>query len=127
MGRGKIELGKKGENLAVGFLRKKGYRIVAANFRSPLGEIDLVAQEGDVTVFVEVKTRSSVEYGMPQESVTSAKQIQILKTALIYLKKNNLGSGNYRFDVVSVIMDSDGGVKSLELIKDAFEPDTRYG
>jgi putative endonuclease len=127
MGKARIELGEKGENLAVDFLRKKGYRIVATNFRSPLGEVDLVAQERDTTVFVEVKTRRSVQYGTPQESVTCAKQSRIVKTALSYLKKNNLGNGNYRFDVVAVVIDRGGGVKSMELIKDAFEPDGWYG
>ncbi len=127
MGRARVELGEKGENLAVKFLRRKGYRIVATNFRSLLGEVDLVAQEGDTTVFVEVKTRRSIEYGVPQESITSNKQAQILKTALIYLKKNNLGGGNYRFDVVSIVIGPGGKIKSLELIKDAFEPDGWYG
>ena len=127
MGRARVELGKKGEKLAVDFLRKKGYRIVATNFRSPLGEVDLVAQEGDTTIFVEVKTRKSVECGMPQESITPAKQSQILKTALMYLKKNSLGNGNYRFDVVSIIIGPGGKLKSLELIKNAFEPDAWYG
>lgn len=127
VGRERVELGQKGEKLAVNFLLKKGYRIVATNFRSPLGEVDLVAQDGDTTVFVEVKTRRSLEYGMPQESITSRKKAQILKTALIYLKKNNLGGGNYRFDVVSVVMDPDGKIKSLELIENAFEPDVSYG
>ena len=127
MGKARIELGEKGENLAVDFLRKKGYRIVATNFRSPLGEVDLVAQERDTTVFVEVKTQRSLQYGTPQESVTCAKQSRIVKTALSYLKKNNLGNGNYRFDVVSVVIDRVGGVKSLELIRDAFEPDGWYG
>ena len=127
MGRARIELGEKGEELTVSFLQERGYRIVANNFRSPLGEVDLVAQEGDTTVFVEVKTRRSLAYGVPQESVTSMKQAQILKTALIYLKKNNLGNGNYRFDVVSVVIGPDGEVKSIELIKDAFEPDAWYG
>jgi len=127
MGRARVELGEEGECLAVDFLRKKGYRIVATNFRSPLGEVDLIAQEGDTTVFVEVKTRRSLKCGMPQESVTSAKQARILKTALIYLKNNNLGNGNYRFDVVSIIMGSDGKIQTLELIKDTFEPDAWYG
>ncbi len=123
MGRARVELGEKGEKLAVDFLRKKGYRIVATNFRSPLGEVDLVAQEGDTTIFVEVKTRKSVECGMPQESITRAKQSQILKTALMYLKKNGLGNGNYRFDVVSILFKEDDNKPDIELFESAFTAD----
>ena len=126
-GKTKIELGERGESLAVDFLRKQGYRIAATNFRSPLGEVDVVAQDGNTTVFIEVKTRRSVKTGMPQESVTLWKQGQILKTALVYLKRNNLLQGNYRFDVVSVVIGSGDEVRNLELIKNAFEPDARYG
>lgn len=127
MGKAEIRLGEQGENLAVDFLRKQGYRIAATNFRSPLGEVDVIAQDGNTTVFIEVKTRRSVKTGMPQESVTQRKQDQILKTALVYLKRNNLVQGNYRFDVVSVVVGSGDEIRNLELIKNAFEPDARYG
>jgi putative endonuclease len=122
MGKAKIELGERGENIALDFLRKNGYHILAENFRSPLGEIDLVAREGAETVFVEVKTRRSLEFGMPEESVTSGKQKQILKSALIYLKGKGFHEVNCRFDVISIIVDNNGKVKRLKLIKNAFEP-----
>lgn len=122
MGKEKIELGERGENIALDFLRKNGYHILAANFRSPLGEIDLVAREGAETVFVEVKTRRSLKFGMPEESVTSGKQKQILKAALFYLKGKSFHEVNCRFDVVSIVVDNNGKVKRLRLIKNAFEP-----
>ena len=122
MGRAKIELGERGEKLAVDFLRKKGYHIVTVNFRCRLGEIDLIAREGNTTVFVEVKTRGSLEFGMPEESVTSGKQKQILKAALFYLKGKSLLDVNCRFDVVSIVVENNGKVKRLSLIKNAFEP-----
>lgn len=122
MGKEKIELGERGENIALDFLRKKGYHILAANFRSPLGEIDLVARESAETVFVEVKTRRSLEFGMPEESVTSRKQKQILRAALFYLKRKSFHEVNCRFDVVSIVVDNNGKVKRLKLIKNAFEP-----
>ncbi len=122
MGKAKIELGERGENIALDFLRKNGYHILAENFRSPLGEIDLIVREGAETVFVEVKTRRSLEFGMPEESVTSGKQKQILKSALIYLKGKGFHEINCRFDVISIVVDNNGKVKRLKLIKNAFEP-----
>ncbi len=122
MGKAKIELGERGENIALDFLRKNGYHILAENFRSPLGEIDLIVREGAETVFVEVKTRRSLEFGMPEESVTSGKQKQILKSALIYLKGKGFHEINCRCDVISVAVDNNGKVKRLKLIKNAFEP-----
>jgi len=82
----KIQLGQIGEEAAVTFLKQQGYQIVEQNFRNQLGEIDIVAYEGDTICFVEVKTRRSDIFGSPFESVTPAKQRKIAQVALSYLK-----------------------------------------
>ncbi len=113
-----LTLGKSGEELAAGLLKKNGYRILARNYKTRLGEIDIVASDKDTLCFVEVKTRRSDKHGLPQEAVTGFKQRQISKAALIYLKENNLWDKKARFDVVSVICS--GSTPQLDLTKDAF-------
>ncbi|HXX57941.1 MAG TPA: YraN family protein [Thermodesulfovibrionales bacterium] len=110
--------GIKGEELAVRFLRKKGYRILRKNFRSPVGEIDIIAEEGKTIVFVEVKTRTDDSFGHPFEAVDTRKKEKLRRAALSYLKqcKEELPS---RFDVLSIEMD--GGKSRIEHIIDAFE------
>ncbi len=115
----KIKLGRKGERVAYGFLRKKGYRILAANFSCPLGEIDLIAEDspGEI-VFIEVKTRKDFSYGMPEESITKKKKKQLIKTALFYLKRYGLTENPCRFDIVAISFI--GERLDIKLIKDAF-------
>ena len=113
-----VKLGKKGEGLAVKFLRKKGYRIKECNFKTRLGEIDIIAGDGNILVFVEVKTRESLEYGHPFEAVNTRKRNKIASVALLYLKKLE-EIPPCRFDVVSVYMNN--GKPECELIRDAFE------
>lgn len=120
MGSKEISLGEQGEKLAVKHLKKKGYAIRARNFRTRLGEVDIIAADGDYVVFVEVKTRSSTRFGMPFEAVTVAKQKQLSKVALEYLAQHNLTESPARFDVVSILI-SDGAKPAIELIKNAFE------
>jgi putative endonuclease len=113
-------LGKKGEDLAAAYLKKKcGYRIVERNYRCVFGEMDIVAKDQDVLSFVEVKTRGSKEYGAPQESVTKRKQHQISKVALEFINRHNAHHMKARFDVVAVSILPQG--ERVELIKDAFE------
>jgi len=114
------KLGKLGEDLAASYLEKKGYLIKERNFRFRAGEIDIVALDDDVLVFVEVKSRSGVEYGSPAEAVTFRKQQQIAKTALFYINKHELHNFNARFDVVSVLINGTQAAQ-IELIKNAFE------
>lgn len=127
MGKARVDLGKRGEDIAVAFLQNKGYRIITRNFRSPLGEIDVVAEERKVKVFVEVKTRTSLVHGLPEESITEQKKQHMVRAALMYLKQKGWGAGNYRFDVVAIVMGAGGKAKSIELIKDAFETGAQYG
>ena len=96
-------LGDRGERAAVRFLKQKGYRILARQSFNRIGEIDIVALDGDCIVFVEVKTRSSLAAGLPVEAVTVAKQRQLTKTALVWLKQRKLLNARSRFDVVSIV------------------------
>ncbi|HPD61349.1 MAG TPA: YraN family protein [Thermodesulfobacteriota bacterium] len=120
----RIELGKRGEELAIGFLKKLHYKILEKNFRCKLGEIDIIALQGKTLVFIEVKTRSSLEYGSPQTSITSKKRKQLTKVAFFYLQKNRLFDRAARFDVVSV--ECDLGKEKVELIRNAFEISGTY-
>lgn len=95
-------LGNRGENAAVRFLRRQGYRILARNCRNHWGEIDIIARDGDWIVFVEVKTRSSHVAGHPAEAVTHRKQVQLTKLALVWLKQRRLLDHRARFDVVAL-------------------------
>jgi putative endonuclease len=121
-----IELGKCGEEDAVKFLKQKGYRILQRNYKSKLGEVDIIAKDKECICFIEVKTRASLEKGLPQESITKNKQHQITKAALNYLKENKLWDKPARFDVVSII--KGGTEENIELIQNAFdlEPHYRY-
>ena len=115
----KKALGKKGEEKALRFLKKKGYRIIEKNYVCKLGEMDIIAKEKDTLVFVEVKTRTTTEFGPPQLAVNSSKQRQLSKVALNYLKEKQLEEVKARFDVVAILLGQKG--EQIELIKDAFE------
>ncbi len=123
-GHDRISLGKRGESWAVSELENKNYKILARNYRTRLGEIDIIAKDKDTICFVEVKTRSSDLRGLPAESVSFSKKRQIAKAALGYLKENRLLNHKARFDVVSV--DCSEGVPKIELLKDAFELDSHF-
>ena len=111
-------LGKEGEDRAVAFLKKKGYRILEKNYRTVFGEIDIIAKDGDVVVFIEVKTRADGAFGYPFEAVTQRKREKIRKVALSFLKKLKR-EPPARFDVLSIRLE--GGEKKIEHIRDAFE------
>jgi len=112
-----MKLGVKGEGLAVKFLKKKGYKIIEQNYKTPLGEIDIVAKDGKSLVFIEVKTRESTAYGLPYEAVNTLKKKKIANVALLYLKRFK-EIPPCRFDVVSICYEQDR--PKYELIKDAF-------
>ena len=115
-------LGRKGEELALRFLKKRGYRIIEKNYVCKMGEMDIIAKEKDTLVFVEVKTRTSTTFGPPQLAVNPTKQMQLSKVALNFLKQKNLEDVKARFDVVAILLGQKG--EEIELIKDAF--DLRY-
>lgn len=114
------DLGSQGEKVAADFLRKKGYTVICKNFRCRSGEVDIIAREGKVLIFVEVKTRRSDSFGSPAAAVTPRKQQQIAKAALEYLARENLFDTEARFDVVSILVAADGKPR-IELIQNAFE------
>jgi putative endonuclease len=115
----RIALGSFGEDLASERLQDCGYRIVTTNYRCSFGEIDIIARDGDVLVFVEIKTRKNRSLRAVKEAVNSRKQRQISKVALAYMKANNLCGARARFDVVAIRLL--GGKREIEIIKDAFE------
>jgi putative endonuclease len=117
--RSKRELGTRGEKLARDFLRKKGYRLRETNYRCREGEIDIVAQHGDYLVFVEVRTRSSADFGSPEESVTAAKREKLVSLALRYLQTHQNSPPFWRIDVVAIELDQKGKVSRIELIENA--------
>ncbi len=114
-----LYLGKKGEEAAVGLLKDSGYRILLKNYKTKLGEIDIVASDKGTICFIEVKTRRSDRFGLPTEAISDSKQRQISKVALMFLKENNLLDKKARFDVVSILYSKD--IPQLDLIKNAFE------
>jgi putative endonuclease len=109
-----VALGRRGERLAAAFLERAGYALVAANFELPVGrnlrgaivnaEIDLVAYEGDVLCFVEVKTRASDWFAAPEANVDRRKQRQLTRAARVYRRTFGLTAAPHRYDVVSVIL-----------------------
>jgi putative endonuclease len=109
-----LALGQRGESLAAEYLRRANFRLVAANFKAPVGrnlrgalvhaEIDLVAYEGATLCFVEVKTRASDWFATPETNVDLRKQRQIARAARVYRRMFGLLSAPYRYDVVSIIL-----------------------
>lgn len=113
------QLGSYGETIAKQHLMGGGYNILAQNFRCRHGEIDIIAQKGDYIIFVEVKTRRTVSYGMPAEAVDRKKQIRYGKTASMYIRNNRLLDNSYRFDIIEIYMSYNGSY-TINHIENAF-------
>ncbi|MFN3531984.1 MAG: YraN family protein [Candidatus Brocadia sp.] len=116
----KRAIGTKGEQLAVRFLKKKGYKILQRNYRRRNGEIDVVCYDHGTIAFVEVKTRYSDKYGPPELSVTDAKKKQMAKIALQYVAEKKIEGINLRFDVVSIFYPPNEKHPTITLFKNAF-------
>lgn len=112
-------LGKRGEDLACAELEKRGYVIVDRRFRTRCGELDIVALDAGVLVFVEVKARSGSNFGTPLESVTWQKQQRISRMAAAYVCAKRLTNVACRFDVVSILERQ--GTPTIELVRGAFD------
>ena len=110
-------LGEEGEKIAIRFLKSKGYIIHHTNWRMGHLEVDVIADNGQELVFVEVKTRSSEEYGKPEESVNEKKEMDLITSADVYLESLEL-EVPVRFDIVSIIFNDQGS--SLTHFEDAF-------
>ncbi|MEW6009324.1 MAG: YraN family protein [Candidatus Omnitrophota bacterium] len=115
-------IGIDAESVAVDFLEKQGYKILEKNFRTKLGEIDIIAKDKNTICFVEVKSRANTSRGLPEEAINSFKRRKISRTALAFLKQKNLMDSDARFDVVSIDLNE---VK-VTLFKNAFELNNKY-
>lgn len=107
-------LGEHGENLAAQYLQKKGYKIVERNYRTRYGELDIVCLKKGHLVFVEVKTRRSTRFGLPEESITYRKKEHIKNAALGYLKQAKMPYAGLRFDVITIIMTPSPVINHIE-------------
>ena len=116
--RGQVALGRRGERAAERHLRRNGYRIVARNFRAAGAEIDLVAIDGDILVFVEVKTRRSRAAGAPEEAVDERKQTRMRRAAEVFARRYRADEIEMRFDIVAI--DASGKRLEIELLRNAF-------
>lgn len=115
----RTQFGKKSEALAMDYLKERGYKILKTNYRTRLGEIDIIAEDQQTLVFIEVKARSSKRYGDPKCAVTLKKQRKMSMVALSYLKHTHKIQAKARFDVIAIIAGSD--TPQIELVKNAFE------
>lgn len=113
-------IGRLGEELAQKHLSSKGYVILDRNYRTRLGELDIVARDGKCIVFVEVKARHDIKFGYPREAVHANKQQRIRNIASLYIASKKLWDNQMRFDVVEIIMNNDKEPKSIVVIKNAF-------
>lgn len=114
-------LGKRGEDLAARYLEESDYTILERNFRTPFGEIDIVAQKNDCLVFVEVRTKSSGTYGLPEESITQDKKAHLIAAAEEYLQIRGHEEREWRIDVIAIEVDPRGKVTRLELMENAVQ------
>ena len=112
-------MGIAGEDLACEELEKRGYEILARRYRVAAGEIDVVARDGETLVFVEVKARTSHEFGSAAEAVTSGKQRKLVRLATGYLAEHKLHDCPCRFDVVAIHLDN--GTPEIEVFQNAFD------
>ena len=119
--RQKIELGRKGEEIALKYLTDKGYELIARNYRfKRFGELDLIMKDDKYLVFVEVRTKKNTLFGTPIETVDYAKRRQIEKMAHLYFTKEKIPEDTFcRFDVIGVVL-PDNAEPSIEHIQDAF-------
>jgi putative endonuclease len=111
--------GRMGEDMAHRYLRRQGLTVVARNYRPPSGsgEIDLVARHGDALVFVEVKARSSTEFGEPERAVDAEKRKNVKRAARDYARRAGVEWTHTRFDIVSVVLENP---PRIEWLRDAF-------
>ena len=96
------QTGRQGEDIAASYLTGKGYRILARNWRCPVGELDLVMADDQTLVFVEVRTRSGSRFGPAEESITPAKQMRLIELAQTYLQESTAPGVSWRIDVVAI-------------------------
>ncbi len=113
------DTGIRGEKLAKDFLKKRGYRILETNYRCPEGEIDIITKHKDSLVFIEVRTKKSLEFGSPEESITLTKRERLRVVASRYRQTHNDLPLLWRIDVVAVELNQEGKLSRIELIENA--------
>jgi putative endonuclease len=116
---GDRDVGARGEELACRYLKRRGYRILVRNYRSPFGELDIVAARGGKLIFCEVKARRGGGMGEVLEAVDAGKKKRIIRTALHYLAEKGGGARECRFDVIAFLFDGKGW--RMDHVQDAFE------
>ncbi|MGB9779283.1 YraN family protein [Caldanaerobacter sp.] len=117
----KKAIGSQGEKIAAQYLQKKGYKILEKNFKCKIGEIDLIALYKGQIIFVEVKTRTSMNFGIPSEAVNFSKQQKILKIAQVYMSISNYKHFQPRFDIIEIYLNhSTLTLEKLNHIPNAF-------
>ncbi|HNQ35871.1 MAG TPA: YraN family protein [bacterium] len=124
-GRDRQRLGARGEALAADFLRRRGYRILARNYRTRLGELDLVARHGREIVFIEVRTRQGGGFGTPAESVRRLKQSRWRRAAVVFLQQQDWSDRPCRFDFVGVDL-SDELAPDIQLLQNLILPEDDF-
>jgi putative endonuclease len=117
--RERLDLGELGEKLALKKIKRLGYKCILKNYRCPLGEIDIIAKDGDCLVFIEIKTRKGSSIGYAKEAVDKRKRHQISKVALAYMKANDCMDIKSRFDVIAINIRE--GKEEIEIIRNAFD------
>lgn len=117
------EVGNLGERLAGEFLKRNGYRIRETNYRCPHGEIDIIAEQEDCLVFIEVRTKRSLDYGSPEESITPAKKERLRAVAAHYQQCHDNLPASWRIDVMAMELGWDGKLRRVELIEHAVGED----
>ena len=118
-----VSIGQCGEETAVKILKKNGYKILDRNYRTKMGEIDIIAKDGEYTCFVEVKFRKNDDFGDPGDFIDERKRQKIIKTAQYYAVKNKIYDTPLRFDAVLINAETDGKKlinKKIQIIKNAF-------
>ncbi len=113
----RIALGKTGEKLAQDYLKRKGYRILEANYRCTIGEIDIIAEKKGRLAFIEVRTRSSREFGTPEESITEAKKEKLASLCMEYVSSHNV-SREWHLDLVAVEFNREGKLQRIDHLPD---------
>lgn len=117
MSEARRRLGARGERAARAYLEQEGYAVLETNHRTPSGEIDIVAREGDCLVFVEVRTRRGDAYGTPEESITPAKRAKLIELAESYIQAHEGSPELWRIDVVAVEIAADGTIARIALVR----------
>jgi len=118
--------GSEGERMAAKYLKRKGYKIIQQNYRCKLGEIDIIAEQNKIIVFIEVRTKHTGKLGLPQYSVDENKRGQISRAALCYIKEKKITNQTCRFDVIAITFPSEKDKPNIEHIENAFELSRRY-